>query len=104
MHPQPIAEELAYRGYLLRRIVAPDFESVRFQAVGVTALLLSALAFGLGHGSLWLAEIVAGVVYGAVVIRSGRMGEAIAAHATTNSLFAAYVLIWGPEYRHFSAA
>ena len=88
----PIAEELAYRGYLMRRLVAADFESVRFQEVGVVALLLSALAFGIMHGSMWPAGIIAGVIYGLVAKRSGSLGEAVAAHATTNALLALYVL------------
>jgi exosortase E/protease (VPEID-CTERM system) len=90
----PIAEELAYRGYLLRRLEASDFESVRFAAVGGRALLLSALIFGLGHGAMWLPGVAAGGIYGLTVIRSGRLGEAVVAHATTNGLLAAVVLLW----------
>jgi membrane protease YdiL (CAAX protease family) len=37
--------------------------------------------------------MIAGVIYGLVFIRSQRMGEAIAAHATTNALTAVYVLV-----------
>ncbi len=91
----PIAEELAFRGYLMRRIVAADFESVRFRSVGVTALIVSAVAFGIGHGALWFPGVIAGLVYGLVLINSDRFGEAVAAHATTNALLAAYVLLWG---------
>ena len=91
----PIAEELAFRGYLMRRIVAADFESVRFRTLGATALIVSAVAFGIGHGALWLPGVVAGLVYGGVLIRTERFGEAVAAHATTNALLAAYVLLWG---------
>jgi exosortase E/protease (VPEID-CTERM system) len=89
----PIAEELAYRGYLLRRIVAADFDAVSFRAVGAWPLVLSSVAFGLGHGSMWLAGIAAGVIYGIVLIRTERIGEAVVAHATTNGLLAAYVLL-----------
>jgi exosortase E/protease (VPEID-CTERM system) len=90
----PIAEELAYRGYLLRRLVASDFESVRFGAVGGWALLLSALIFGLAHGAMWLPGVAAGYIYGLIVQRTECFGEAVAAHATTNALLAAVVLIW----------
>lgn len=88
----PVAEELAYRGYLMRRLVAADFEAVPFHAVGVVALLLSALAFGVMHGPMWPAGIIAGLIYGLVAMRSGSLGEAVAAHATTNALLAAYVI------------
>jgi exosortase E/protease (VPEID-CTERM system) len=88
----PIAEELAYRGYLMRRLVAADFDAVPFQRVGVVALLLSALAFGVMHGSMWPAGIIAGIAYGLVAQRSGLFGDAVVAHATTNALLAAYVI------------
>jgi membrane protease YdiL (CAAX protease family) len=49
--------------------------------------------FGIAHGAMWLAGIAAGAIYGLVLIRTERMGEAVAAHATTNALLAAYVLL-----------
>ena len=91
----PIAEELAFRGYLLRRLVAADFGAVRFQSVGPWALLVSSLAFGLGHDSMWVPAIAAGLLYGTVVVRTGRLGEAVAAHATTNVLVASCVVFAG---------
>jgi exosortase E/protease (VPEID-CTERM system) len=88
----PLAEELAYRGYLLRRLLDGDFESVRFQSIGWLALLASSAIFGLAHGALWLPGIVAGLAYGGLVVRTGRIGEAVAAHAITNGLICALVL------------
>jgi CAAX prenyl protease-like protein len=90
----PLAEELAYRGYLLRRLVSPSFEAVRFSAARWPALLVSALAFGLMHGALWLPGIAAGLAYGALAMRTDKLGESVAAHGTTNALLAAYVLIF----------
>jgi exosortase E/protease (VPEID-CTERM system) len=91
----PIAEELAFRGYLLRRIESADFEAVRFGSIGATALIFSAVAFGLEHGALWLPGVIAGLAYAAVLMRTERFGEAVAAHATTNALLAIYVLTLG---------
>jgi exosortase E/protease (VPEID-CTERM system) len=88
----PIAEELAYRGYLMRRLVDADFESVPFRSVRWLALTVTAIAFGLAHGVLWLPGIVAGLAYGLILVRRGSLGEAVAAHATTNALIAASVL------------
>jgi len=90
----PIAEELAYRGYLMRRLAGADFESVPFQAVGWPALGLTAIAFGLVHGALWLPGTAAGLAFGLLLVRRGRIGEAVAAHATANALIAASVLGW----------
>jgi CAAX prenyl protease-like protein len=90
----PIAEEVAYRGYLMRRLISEDFESVRFQSVGWPAIIISALAFGLMHGALWLPGIAAGLAFGLVTVRRGAIGEAVAAHATANALIAVAVLGW----------
>jgi exosortase E/protease (VPEID-CTERM system) len=90
----PIAEELAYRGYLMRRLAKSDFESVPFHSVRWPALTVTAIIFGLAHGALWLPGIAAGLAYGLLLVRRGRIGEAVAAHATTNALIAASVLGW----------
>lgn len=91
----PIAEELAYRGYLMRRLLAEEFESVAFKSVGWIPLLVTAIAFGALHGSMWLPALLAGLVYGVVAIRTGRIGEAVAAHVATNALIAVCVLRGG---------
>jgi exosortase E/protease (VPEID-CTERM system) len=88
----PIAEELAYRGYLMRRFKSADFESVRFGNAGRWALLLSSIIFGVGHGGWWIPATAAGLLYGILPMRTERIGEAIAAHATTNGLIAVWVL------------
>jgi exosortase E/protease (VPEID-CTERM system) len=91
----PIAEELAFRGFLLRRISSEDVESIAYRAVTPISILLSSAAFGLMHGKLWLAGIVAGIAYAVLVKRTGRLGEAVAAHSTTNLLLAIWVLARG---------
>lgn len=88
----PFAEELAYRGYLLRRLVRADFESVPFKEVRWLPLVMSALLFGATHGKMWLPGIIAGWGYGFLAVRTGKFGEAVVAHATTNLLLSMYVL------------
>jgi CAAX prenyl protease-like protein len=88
----PIAEELAFRGFLLRRLVSADFESVSFRAVTWFALLLSSVIFGLLHGGLWIAGVAAGLLYALAAGQRGLLTDAMIAHATTNGLLAAYVL------------
>jgi CAAX prenyl protease-like protein len=90
----PIAEELAYRGYLLRRLAKAQFESITLREVRRPALIVSSILFGITHGSLWLPGIAAGLTYGALAMKSNRIGESVVAHATTNALLAAYVLIF----------
>jgi len=90
----PLAEELAFRGFLLRRILSPDFESVSFKRFSWVAIAISSVLFGLLHGERWIAGAIAGLVYALVLVHRGRIGEAVAAHATTNLLIAADVLIF----------
>ena len=82
----PIAEELAYRGYLMRRLTRADFESLPFRSVRWPALGVAAVVFGIAHGAMWFPGIAAGLAYGLILLRRGHLGEAVAAHATTNAL------------------
>lgn len=91
----PIAEELAFRGYLTRRLMSSDFESVSVQRFTWRALIVSSLLFGALHGGRWIEATIAGLLYGLVLARRGRIGDAIAAHATTNALLAVYVVAFG---------
>ena len=91
----PIAEELAFRGFLLRRLVSADFESVAFRSFQWLPFVISSVVFGALHGERWLAGTLAGMIYALVLVRRGRMGEAVIAHATTNALLAAWVLSTG---------
>jgi len=91
----PIVEELAFRGFLLRRLVSADFESVAFRGFQWLPFVISSVVFGALHGERWLAGTLAGMVYALVLCRKGRMGEAVIAHASTNALLAAWVLSTG---------
>lgn len=90
----PLAEELAFRAYLLRRCQARDFEQVPFQRFTWFSFLLSSVLFGLLHGR-WLAGTLAGMVYALAVYRRGKPADAVLAHAVTNGLLAVYVLTTG---------
>ncbi len=91
----PIAEELAFRGYAMRRLVTEDFSSVPFTGAPWFALVISSALFGATHGSRWIEGVAAGLIFGCLVRRSGKLGDAVAAHAMANALIAAYVLIGG---------
>ena len=90
----PLAEELAFRGYLARRLVARDFERVPLEHLSWLAVLGSALAFGMLHHRI-IAATVAGIAYGLVARRRGFLADAVVAHATTNALLAVWVLWTG---------
>ncbi len=90
----PIAEELAFRGFLYRRLIAEDFEAVSLRRVSWFAVAASSIAFGIPHGSRWAAGAAAGALYAWAMLRRGSIGNAVAAHAVTNALIAADVLLF----------
>jgi exosortase E/protease (VPEID-CTERM system) len=90
----PIVEELAFRGYLLRRFVAADFEGVSPRRFSAPAFLISSVLFGAMHSRL-LAGTLAGMAYALALQRRGELCDAVVAHATTNAVLAAYVLATG---------
>jgi exosortase E/protease (VPEID-CTERM system) len=85
----PIIEELAFRGYLARRLTAADFEAVSMRNVTIPAMIGSSILFAAAHGSHWPAAAVAGIAYVWIARRTGRLADAICAHATTNAVLAA---------------
>ena len=87
----PIAEELAFRGFLMRRLIAADFEKVPLGTFTWWSFLASSALFGMLHGRM-LAGILAGLAYAWLVVRHKRLSDAIYAHALTNALIAASVL------------
>jgi exosortase E/protease (VPEID-CTERM system) len=94
----PLVEELAFRGFLIRRVISADFDSLSTRRYTYFAVLVSSVAFGALHGDRWMAGSVAGLIYAAVFVRRGRIGDAVVAHALTNALLAAWVLWSGRWY------
>ena len=91
----PIAEELAFRGYVLRRLVSADFTAVKFRTASYTAIAISSVLFGAMHGSRWMVGMTAGALYAAVARKRESLGDAVAAHAITNALLTGWVLSTG---------
>jgi exosortase E/protease (VPEID-CTERM system) len=93
----PWCEELAFRGYALRRLIDADFTKVSFRATSVLAVLGSSLAFGAVH-ERWVAAFLTGIAFALVQIRSGRLMDAVVAHATSNVVIAAWVVVSGQHW------
>jgi exosortase E/protease (VPEID-CTERM system) len=79
----PLVEELAFRGFLARRISSPNFDQFTPSQLPWHAIALSALAFGLLHHRP-LPAAMAGLSYGFIYRRGGNLSDAVVAHATTN--------------------
>jgi exosortase E/protease (VPEID-CTERM system) len=87
----PLAEELAFRGYLLARLGGQPPTLTGTLPFAWVPLLGSSVLFGLLHGDL-VAGTLAGVAYGLARYRRGEIGDAVLAHMTTNGLLSAYVI------------
>jgi CAAX prenyl protease-like protein len=90
----PLAEELVFRGYLISKLIAKDFENVPNGHFSWLSFILSSLLFGLLHDR-WFAETLAAMGYAIALYRRGHLGDAIVAHMTTNALIAIFVLTQG---------
>lgn len=90
----PIAEELAFRGFLLRRLIDAHFEEVEFTRWTALAVLASSVVFGALHDN-WIGGGLCGVLYAYAQLRRGALGDAIVAHAVTNLLVALAALGFG---------
>lgn len=93
----PLMEELFWRSLVMRWLEEADFSLVDPARIGLRAVLLSSIVFGLEH-SQWAAGMLAGLVYGWLYIRSGNLWVAIAAHAVTNAGLGLWVLASGAWY------
>lgn len=86
----PIVEEMFFRGYLLGRLDGPQPWRRGL------AIALSTAAFALLHGR-WLEAGLAGLVFAAVMLRRGRLTDAIWSHAIANGAVAA-VAAWTGDW------
>jgi len=91
----PVLEELFWRGWLMRWLIQPDFETVRLGTYTRYSFWMTAVLFAAEHGSYWDVGLLAGIVYNWWMIRTARLADCIVAHAVTNGLLAVYVLYSG---------
>ncbi|MFT4588871.1 MAG: CAAX prenyl protease-like protein [Candidatus Binatia bacterium] len=96
----PMLEEVFYRSFLYRWIAKPEFQSVSLGTLHWKPFLVTATVFGLAHRE-WLAGILCGLAYQWLVVRKGRLGDALTAHATTNLLLGLWIVGRG-EWRFWS--
>ena len=90
----PPLEEVFYRSFVYRYLMDGDFEKIPLNAFRWMPFLITSVAFGLAHFE-WLPGILCGLLYQGLVIRKGRLGDAMTAHAITNFLLGVYVVARG---------
>jgi len=91
----PIIEEFLLRGFLMRYVMASDWQQVPFGQVSATAVVVGSLFPMLMHP----AELLAAAVWFSLITvwmaKTRRIWDCIAAHAVTNLLLGLYVLATG---------
>jgi CAAX prenyl protease-like protein len=87
----PIMEELFWRSFLMRWLTTQEFLSVDPRCVTPLAFWTTAGLFAVEH-HLWLAGLVAGIVFSALYVRSGSLWVPILAHAVANACLGAYII------------
>ena len=93
----PMLEEVFYRSFLYRYILAPNWMFIEYNSFAVKPFLITSIVFGITHQH-WLAGIICGMIYQFLVIRTNRVGDAITAHAVTNLLLGVWVITQGFGY------
>ena len=91
----PIAEELFFRGFVVRRCIDTDAERVPVGRLTWLSFIVSSVAFGALHGQAWLAATVVGMLFAGALAWRRSLFDAVIAHATTNALVSGYVIATG---------
>lgn len=91
----PVIEELFWRGWLMRWLINPNFEKVPLGTYSASAFWIVAILFASEHGPYWEVGLIAGVVYNWWLVRTKSLADCILAHAVTNALLGAYVMMSG---------
>ena len=90
----PLMEELFWRSFLMRWLDRQDFITLEPAKVSLRALLIASVIFGFEH-QMWFAGIIAGLVYGGLYMRTGKLWVPMVAHGVTNGLLGLWVLYTG---------
>lgn len=84
-------EEFFFRGWLMRWLTQRDWQAVPLQGVSKHAFWMVVLLFALEHDRV-IGGLLAGIVYGALAVRTGSLRASIVAHCVTNFILGLHVL------------
>lgn len=88
------AEEFFFRGWLMRWLTQHDWKALPLRSVSRQAFWVTALVFAFEHDR-YLVGLLAGLVYGALAVRTDSLRASVVAHVITNLLLGLYVLTAG---------
>ncbi len=90
----PVMEELFWRSFLMRYLIEPDFRSVAMGSFTWLSFLGVSILFGLEHNRI-VAGVIAGLLYGLLLIWQKNLKMVIVAHGVTNLGLGIYVVLTG---------
>jgi len=90
----PPIEEAFYRSFLYRYFVRIEFTTLPLSHLHWLSLFVTSMLFGLAHYQ-WLGGLLCGLIYQGLVIRKGRLGDAMTAHGITNFLLGIWIVCKG---------
>ena len=92
----PLAEEIFWRGFLLRFLIDEDFDRVPFGRFTWVSFAVVTLAFGFSHSRPdWTAALITGALYNLVAYRTKSLATCVVAHAVTNLLLGLWIMKTG---------
>jgi len=90
----PVIEEFFLRGFVMRFVVRPDWESVPFGTTTVMVVVVGAVYGLLSHPEM-LAAAVWFTLITLLMAKTRNIWDCVVAHAVTNLLLGLYVIFWG---------
>jgi hypothetical protein len=96
----PVVEELFWRGWLMRWLISPRFETIPLGTWSAPAFWIVAVLFASEHGPYWDVGLAAGVVFNWWMVRTRSLGDLVLAHAITNTCLSAYV-VWTGRWEYW---
>jgi CAAX prenyl protease-like protein len=91
----PIIEELFWRAFVMRALIAQPFWSAPLGKYTAASFWIAAVLFASEHGVYWEVGLAAGIAYNWWMVRTRSLADCILAHAVTNGCLAAFVLVSG---------
>jgi CAAX prenyl protease-like protein len=90
----PVFEELFWRSFLIRWLIADDFTGVPIGRVTPLAAIVSSVIFGAVHPE-WLPGVLTGLAWAWLLRRTRSVSACVVSHATANLALGVYVLATG---------
>jgi CAAX prenyl protease-like protein len=90
----PLIEELFWRSFLMRWLINDDFVRVPIGRVTPMAAAVTSALFAVVHPE-WLPALLTGLLWAALLWRTGSLAACFVSHATANVALGIYVIVTG---------